>query len=169
METMVRKLAAFRRRSASAAGFTFVELLITSLVILILASAAMPLARVTMQRQREIELRRTLRELRTAIDKYKDSVDAGLIAGTEVKVGSEGYPPDLQTLVDGVPKNGDASGAKLKFLRRIPMDPITHSTDWGFRSYQDATDAKSWGGQNVYDVYCKSEAKALDGTTYRDW
>ncbi len=159
-----------RARSAgSASGFTFVELLVTSLIVLILASAAMPLAKVTMQRQREIELRRTLRELRTAIDKYKDSVDAGMIAGTEVKVGSEGYPPDLQTLVDGVPKNGDASGAKLKFLRRIPMDPITHSAEWGLRSYQDSPDARSWGGQNVFDVYTKSEGKALDGTTYRDW
>ncbi len=122
-----------------------------------------------MQRQREIELRRTLRELRTAIDKYKDSVDGGLIAGTDVKLGSEGYPADLQTLVDGVNKNGDASGAKLKFLRRIPMDPMTHSTEWGLRSYQDAPDSRSWGGQNVFDVYCKSEGKALDGTTYRDW
>src|SRR5512142_1483028 len=169
METMVRKLAAFRRRSASAAGFTFVELLIVSLIIFVLASAAMPLAKVTMQRQREIELRRTLRELRTAIDKYKDSVDAGLIAGTDVKLGSEGYPPDLQTLVDGVNKAGDASGAKLKFLRRIPMDPITHGTEWGLRSYQDSPDSRSWGGQNVFDVYCQSEGKALDGTTYRDW
>jgi general secretion pathway protein G len=157
------------RRLRSAAGFTFVELLITSLIVLILAGAAMPLARVTMQRQREIELRRTLRELRTAIDKYKDSVDNGLIAGTDVKLGSEGYPADLQVLVDGVAKNGDASGAKLRFLRRIPMDPMTHSTDWGFRSYQDAPDSKNWGGQNVFDVYTKSEGKALDGTTYKDW
>jgi general secretion pathway protein G len=157
------------RSLRSAAGFTFVELLVTSLVVLILAAAAMPLAKVTMQRQREIELRRTLRELRTAIDKYKDSVDAGLIAGTDVKLGSEGYPPDLQTLVDGVNKNGDASGTKLKFLRRIPMDPMTHSTEWGFRSYQDTADSKSWGGQNVFDVYSKSEGKALDGTTYKDW
>jgi len=157
------------RSPRSASGFTFIELLITSLIVLILAAAAMPLAKVTMQRQREIELRRVLRELRTAIDKYKDSVDAGLIAGTDVKVGSEGYPPDLQTLVDGVTKNGDASGAKLKFLRRIPMDPITHSTEWGMRSYQDSPDARSWGGQNVFDIYTKSEGKALDGTTYKDW
>ncbi len=163
----VRKLPGSRLRSAS--GFTFVELLIVSLIIFVLASAAMPMAKVTMQRQREIELRRTLRELRTAIDKYKDSVDAGLIAGTDVKLGSEGYPPDLQTLVDGVNKAGDASGAKLKFLRRIPMDPITHTTEWGLRSYQDAPDSRNWGGQNVFDVYCKSEGKALDGTTYRDW
>jgi general secretion pathway protein G len=157
------------RSLRSASGFTFVELLMVSLIILVLAGAAMPLARVTMQRQREIELRRTLRELRTAVDKYKDAVDSGLIAGTDVKLGSEGYPPDLQTLVDGVNKAGDASGLKLKFLRRIPIDPMTHNTDWGLRSYQDAPDSKSWGGQNVFDVYTKSEGKALDGTTYRDW
>ncbi len=157
------------RRLRSTAGFTFIELLVTSLVVLILAGAVMPLAKVTMQRQREIELHRVLREMRTAIDKYKDAVDNGLIAGTDVKLGSEGYPADLQTLVDGVAKNGDASGIKLKFLRHIPMDPMTHSTEWGLRSYQDAPDSKSWGGQNVFDVYTKSEAKALDGTTYRDW
>ncbi len=158
-----------QRLLASTSGFTFVEILIVSAILLILAGAAMPLAKVTMQRQREIELHRALREMRLAIDKYKDAVDTGQIAATDVKLGSEGYPPDLETLVDGVNKAGDASGAKLKFLRRIPTDPITHSTEWGLRSYQDASDAKSWGGQNVYDVYCKSEAKALDGTTYRDW
>ncbi len=158
-----------RQPLASASGFTFVEVLIVSAMLLILAGAAMPLAKVTIQRQREIELHRALREMRLAIDKYKDAVDTGQIAATDVKLGSEGYPPDLQTLVDGVNKAGDASGAKLKFLRRIPTDPITHSTEWGLRSYQDAPDTKSWGGQNVYDVYCKSEAKALDGTTYRDW
>lgn len=156
-------------RLRSAAGFTFVELLITSLIVLILAAAAMPLTKVTMQRQREIELRRTLREMRSAIDKYKDAVDAGQIAGTDVKLGSEGYPADLQTLVDGVAKNGDATGAKLRFLRRIPTDPMTRSTDWGLRSYQDAPDSRNWGGQNVFDVYTKSEGKALDGSTYKDW
>ncbi len=164
---MVHKLP--RRPFSAASGFTFIELLIVSAMLLVLAAAALPMARVTMQRQREIELRRTLRELRTAIDKYKDSVDAGLIAGTDVKVGSEGYPPDLQTLVDGVNKAGDASGLKLKFLRRIPTDPITHSAEWGLRSYQDKPDARNWGGQNVYDVYSKSEGKALDGSKYRDW
>jgi general secretion pathway protein G len=154
---------------AAAAGFTFIEILVVSAILLVLASAAMPLARVTVQRQREIELHRVLREMRTAIDKYKDAVDTGLIAAIEVKVGSEGYPPDLETLVEGVPVANDASGKKLKFLRRVPMDPMTHSTEWGLRSYQDAPDAKSWGGQNVFDVYTKSESKALDGTIYRDW
>lgn len=168
---MIRRAwrASGARSLRSASGFTFVELLVVSLIIMVLASAALPLTRVTMQRQREIELRRTLRELRTAIDKYKDAVDTGLIAGIDVKLGSEGYPPDLQTLVDGVNKAGDASGTKLKFLRRIPIDPMTHSTEWGLRAYQDAPDATSWGGQNVFDVYTKSEGKALDGTTYRDW
>lgn len=150
-------------------GYTFVELLVVSTLLLILASAVMPLARVTMQRQREIELKRTLREMRTGIDKYKDAVDAGLIGGTEIRVGSEGYPPDLERLVEGVPVANDASGRKLKFLRRVPIDPITHSDDWGRRSYQDSADASTWGGQNVFDVYSKSTGTALDGTKYRDW
>ena len=151
------------------AGFTFIELLVVSTILLILASAAMPLARVTVQRQREAELRRALRDMRTAIDRYKDAVDMGLIGGTDVRAGSEGYPPDLETLVEGVSVVNDASGRKLKFLRRIPIDPMTNSTDWGKRSYQDRPDATSWGGQNVYDVYSKSEGTALDGTRYRDW
>ncbi len=158
-----------RAHARDTGGFTFVELLVVSAMLLILASAVLPMAKVTIQRAREVELRRDLREMRTAIDKYKDAVDNGLIAGTDVKLGSEGYPADLQTLVDGVAKNGDASGTKLKFLRRIPMDPITHGTEWGLRSYQDSPDSKNWGGQNVFDVYTKSEAKALDGTVYRDW
>jgi general secretion pathway protein G len=152
-----------------ASGFTFIELLVVSTILIILASAAMPLARVTIQRQREAELRRALREMRTAIDKYKDAVDMGLIGGTDVRAGSEGYPPDLETLVEGVSVVNDASGRKLKFLRRIPTDPLTNATDWGLRSYQDRTDATSWGGQNVYDVYSKAEGTGLDGTKYRDW
>lgn len=157
------------RRWRSASGFTFVELIVVSAMILILASAVMPLARVTMQRQREVELRRTLRELRNAIDKYKDAVDLGMIGGADVKAGSEGYPPDLDTLVEGVAVLNDATGRKLKFLRRIPIDPMTHDTDWGMRSYQDRPDATSWGGQNVFDVYSKSQGTALDGTKYKDW
>ncbi len=129
----------------------------------------MPLARVTIRRQREAELRRDLREMRTAIDKYKDAVDTGLIGSTDVRAGSEGYPADLNTLVEGVTKANDASGTKLKFLRRIPIDPITHSAEWGLRSYQDKPDASSWGGQNVYDVYSKASGTGLDGTKYRDW
>ena len=150
-------------------GFTYVELLVVTTIVLILASAVQPLARVTMQRTREAELRRVLREMRTAIDKYKDAVDNGLIGSVDVKVGSEGYPPDLDTLVEGVSVANDASGRKLKFLRRVPVDPITNSTEWGLRSYGDKPDSTSWGGGNVYDVFCKSEGTALDGSKYRDW
>jgi general secretion pathway protein G len=157
------------RSARSRSGFTFVELLVVTTLILVLAGAVMPLARITVQREREIELHRALREIRTAIDKYKDASDQGKVGGTDNQLGSEGYPPDLKTLVEGVATVGDASGRKLKFLRRIPMDPMTRSTDWGLRAYQDAPDAKSWGGKNVFDVYTKSEGRALDGTHYRDW
>jgi general secretion pathway protein G len=150
-------------------GYSFIELLIVTAILFILASAVMPLAQVTSQRQREAELRANLRQMRTAIDRFKDAVDGGRISQMELKPGSEGYPPDLETLVDGVPIQGDASGALLKFLRRIPIDPMTKSTDWGMRSYQDRPDARSWGRENVFDVYTKSEATALDGTKYRDW
>jgi general secretion pathway protein G len=150
-------------------GYTFLEVLIVTAILFILASAVMPLAQVTSQRQREVELRAALRQMRTAIDRFKDNVDQGRIPATEVTPGSEGYPKDLQTLVDGVSMQGDASGAKLKFLRRIPIDPMTNSTEWGLRAYQDRPDSNSWGGQNVFDVYTKSTATALDGTKYRDW
>ena len=150
-------------------GFTFVELLVVCAILLILASAVMPLAKVTIQRQREVELRRDLREMRTAIDKFKDAADAGAIAPFDIKVGSENYPPTLETLVDGVSKANDATGVKLKFLRRIPIDPMTHSTEWGLRSYTDKPDSTSWGGSSVFDVYTKAEGKALDGTKYKDW
>jgi general secretion pathway protein G len=124
---------------------------------------------VTATRQREAELRRALREMRTAIDKYKDAADAQQIASLEIKVGSEGYPPDLQTLVDGVRVQNDATGRKLKFLRRVPVDPMTRKDEWGLRSYQDEADATRWGGQNVFDVYTMHGGTALDGTKYRDW
>lgn len=156
-------------RATCSRGFTFVELLVVTTLLLILASAALPMARVTMQRQREAELHRSLREIRTAIDKFKDAADMGQIGATDLKAGAEGYPPDLETLVEGVSVVGDASGRKLKFLRRIPIDPMTNSTDWGRRSYQDKADSTSWGGQNVFDVYTKSKGTALDGTKYIDW
>ena len=159
-----------RARSAgSSRGFTFIELLVVSTLLIILASAIMPMAKVTMQRQREVELRRSLREMRTALDKFKDAADAGLIGAMDLKAGAEGYPADLETLVEGVSVVNDQSGRKLKFLRRIPIDPMTNSSDWGKRSYQDRPDSTSWGGQNVFDVYTKSEGTALDGTKYRDW
>ena len=149
-------------------GFTFIEMIVVTTILLVLASTVMPLAQVTMQRQREAELHRALREMRTALDKFKDAVDQGLIPSTELEPANEGYPPDLETLVDGVSVANDASGRKLKFLRRIPVDPMTRD-EWGMRSYQDDPDSKSWGGQNVFDVYTKSEGTALDGTKYRDW
>ena len=150
-------------------GYTFIELLVVSAIVMLLASAIMPLARVTATRQREAELRRALREMRTAIDHYKDAADAQQIASLEIKVGSEGYPADLQVLVDGVAIQNDATGRKLKFLRRVPVDPMTRSSDWGKRSYQDNPDATRWGGQNIFDVYTKFEGTALDGTKYHDW
>jgi general secretion pathway protein G len=110
-----------------------------------------------------------LRELRTAIDHYKDAADQGMLNALELKVDNQGYPPDLATLVKGVPAAGDASGKKLKFLRRIPIDPMTGTAEWGQRSYQDRPDASTWGGQNVYDVFTTNEGVALDGTKYRDW
>lgn len=156
-------------RSLGQRGYSLIELLVVSSLLLILASAIMPLARVTATRQREAELRRALREIRTAIDKYKDAADAQVVGSLEIKAGSEGYPADLQVLVDGVAMQNDASGRKLKFLRRVPVDPMTHSTDWGRRSYQDEPDATRWGGQNVFDVFTTFEGTALDGTKYRDW
>jgi general secretion pathway protein G len=150
-------------------GYTFVELLVVSSIIIILASAVMPLAKVTATRAREAELRRALREMRTAIDKFKDAADLGQISPLDLKTGAEGYPPDLQTLVDGVTAANDATGRKLKFLRRVPIDPMTKNAEWGMRSYQDDADATRWGGQNVFDVYTTFDGTALDGSKYRDW
>jgi general secretion pathway protein G len=157
------------RRSGGEAGYTFVELMVVSAIIIILASVAMPLARVTAARQREAELRRSLRDIRTAIDKYKDAADLGQISSLELKLGAEGYPPTLDTLVEGVPASNDASGRKLKFLRRVPLDPMTRKAEWGMRSYQDEPKSTRWGGQNVFDVYTTYNGTALDGTKYRDW
>ena len=142
-------------------GFTLVELIIATTILLILTTMVLPLARVTIKREKEKELRRDLWEMRDAIDRYKDAADRGAF---QIKLGSEGYPPDLQTLVDGV----DVNGKKLRFLRRIPKDPMT-GEDWGLHSMQDDPDSDSWGGDNVFDVYTKSQGTALDDTKYRDW
>ena len=150
-------------------GYTFVELIVVTTIVLILASAVQPLVRVTITRTKEAELRRVLREMRTAIDKYKDAADMQMSPPTELKVGAEGYPPTLETLVDGVSVANDATGRKLKFLRRVPMDPMTGEDEWGMRSYQDKPDVTRWGGQNVYDVFSLSDGTALDGSKYRDW
>lgn len=155
-----------RQRPAADHGYTFLELLVVSAIILILASAVMPLAKVTATRQRESELRRSLREMRTAIDKYKDAADQGQIS---VAQDAEGYPPDLETLVEGVAVVNDQTGRKLKFLRRVPIDPMTGNDEWGLRSYQDEPNATRWGGQNVFDVYTRYGGTALDGTRYKDW
>jgi len=154
---------------AEEAGYTFVELLVVTTILLILASAVMPLAQVATQRQREAELRRSLRELRTSIDQFKNAVDQGRIPTTELEPGNQGYPPDLETLVDGISAANDATGTKLRFLRRIPRDPMTNSIEWGLRSYQDSATSTSWGGQNVFDVYTTFSGTALDGSNYRDW
>ncbi len=153
----------------SSAGYTFIELIVATAVLMILASAALPIARVSMRRQNEADLRRVLREMRTAIDQYKDYSDLGLLGVTETRLGTEGYPPSLEVLVDGVVMANDATGRKKKFLRRIPIDPITGRAEWGLRSYTDAPNATTWGGLTVYDVYSKAEGRGLDGSRYRDW
>jgi general secretion pathway protein G len=156
-------------RLSNARGYSFIELLVVTTIILILASAVQPLARVTIQRQKEVELRRVLREMRNAIDRFKDAADQGMIPSTELEANAEGYPPDLETLVEGVSVANDASGRKLKFLRRVPVDPMTGEAEWGLRSYQDRPDTTSWGGQNVYDVRSLSPGTGLDGTKYAEW
>lgn len=153
----------FRRRIfAGTSGITLIELIIAIAIIGLLAGAAVPIVRVRAKRDKEIELRRDLWDMRDAIDRYKDAADRGAF---QTKVDSLGYPPDLQTLVDGV----DVQGKKLRFLRRIPVDPMTGSTEWGMRSNQDDPDSTSWGGQNVFDVFTKSEGTGLNGTKYNTW
>src|ERR1700741_1264712 len=149
-------------RGASAPGFTLIELIVATAILSILTMMALPLARVTIQREKERELRTALWEMRDAIDRYKDAADRQLF---QTKVDSQNYPPDLDTLVKGV----DVQGKKLKFLRKIPIDPMTGNTDWGLRSMQDDPDSDSWGGQSVFDVYSKSLGEGLDGTKYKDW
>jgi len=177
---------------------TLLELIIASGILLVLSSAALPLARVTVKRQREAELRRDLREVRDAIDRYKDAADKNLI---RTEVGSQGYPPDLETLMNGVTvsvggtaqvgisastfaslsstaqgsattgptSSGSDTPKKVRFLRKIPVDPTTGKADWGLRAVQDDPDSHSWGGHNVFDVYSLSTDTAMDGTNYGDW
>jgi general secretion pathway protein G len=139
-----------------------VELIVAVALLMILTGMALPLARLNFKRERERILRRDLWEMRDAIDRYKDAADRGAF---QIKLGSEGYPPDLDTLVNGV----DVAGKKLRFLRKIPVDPMTGKAEWGMRSMQDDLDSDSWGEQNVFDVYTKSQGTALDGTKYKDW
>jgi general secretion pathway protein G len=151
-----------------ARGFTYLELIATATILMILASAILPTAKVMRVRNKEMELRRELRSLRGAIDAYKLAVDQGRIGGSDVKLGSEGYPPDLETLVEGVSMVGRLD-TKLKFLRRIPVDPMTGKPEWAMRCYQDDADDTSWCGQNVYDVSSTSQGTALDGSRYSEW
>jgi len=143
-------------------GLTLVELIVTITILSVLAGAAFPIARFEYKRQAERELRRDLWTMRDAIDRYKDAADKGAF---QTKVDSQNYPPDLQTLVDGV----DVQGKKLKFLRRIPVDPMTGKAEWGLRSMQDDPDSDSYSGDSVFDVYSKSNGTALDGTKYNTW
>jgi general secretion pathway protein G len=149
-------------KSRTQRGVTLLELIITISIILILMGAAVPVVRLSVKREKETVLRRELWEMRSAIDRYKDAADRNSF---QVKVGSDGYPPDMDKLVKGE----DVQGKKLRFLRRIPVDPMTGNTEWGMRSSQDDPTSDSWGGQNVFDVYSKSNGTAIDGTKYKDW
>jgi general secretion pathway protein G len=162
----MKSLAGKHRRSGQA-GMTLLELIIACAILLILSSAALPIARFTIVRQREKELRQDLRDMRNAIDRYKDLADRNMI---RTELGSEGYPPDLDTLVKGVALGASGgSGKNIRFLRRVPVDPMTGNADWGLRSVQDDPDSTSWGGKNIFDVYSKSTGTAMDGTKYSDW
>lgn len=154
-----------QKRVRSVTGMTLLELVMACAILLILAAVALPLERVTVIRHKEASLRYDLRQMRDAIDRYKDYADKNLIQG---QAGAEGYPPDLQTLVTGVQLTG-AQDKRIRFLREIPKDPMTGNTDWGLRSVQDDPDSTAWGGQNVFDVYSRSTGTALDGTKYSDW
>jgi general secretion pathway protein G len=148
-----------------AAGTTLLELIVACAILLVLATVAVPLARNQIRRTKENQLRWDLRQMRDAIDRYKDTADKGLI---QVKAGTEGYPTDLDTLVKPTQLTG-ATDKRIRFLREIPVDPMTKNKDWGLRSVQDDADATGWGGQDVFDVYSKSSGTALDGTKYSDW
>jgi general secretion pathway protein G len=152
-----------RRRSEK--GMTLLELLVACAILMILSSAALPIARFTIVHKKEELLRYNLRQMKDAVDRYKDLADSNKI---RVEVGTEGYPPDLETLVKGV-KLGAGDDKKIRFLRRIPVDPMTGQADWGLRCVSDDPDSTSWCGKNVFDVYSKSQSTASDGTKYADW
>jgi len=154
-----------KQRFSSLSGMTLLELIIACAILLILSAAALPIAKFTVIRSKESELHRDLREMRDAIDRYKDAADRNQI---RVELGSEGYPPDLETLVKGV-QLGAANDKKIRFLRKIPVDPMTGQAEWGLRAVQDDPDSTSWGGKNIFDVYSKSQATSQDGTKYSDW
>jgi general secretion pathway protein G len=159
----MRRRGVIQRRDR---GMTLVELIVAFTILALLSTLTVPLARYKVKRDKERDLRYALREIRTAIDRYKDASDQGKI---QVKVGTDGYPEDLNVLVEGVTLVGNVTGAKIKFLRRIPIDPMTGRTEWGKRSSQDDPKSNSWGGQNVFDVYSTSMERARDGTPYSEW
>ena len=160
MQYIIRRGA--RPRHKRTAGFTLIELIVATTILVILTGMIIPLARLSIKREKERELRYDLWMMRDSIDRYKDAADRGAF---QIKVGTEGYPPDLETLVNGV----DVGGKKVRFLRKIPVDPMSGKTEWGMRSMQDDPTSDSWGGQNVFDVFTKSEGTALDGTKYKEW
>jgi general secretion pathway protein G len=162
---MTRRLHTRGPKAGSTAGFTIAEMVIVCAILAILAAAVVPLAHSTRKRTKEVELRAALREMRYAIDEFKRYSDAGLLP---VELGTDGYPPDLETLVEGVDVVNQVD-FKARFLRRIPMDPMTGEAEWGLRSYQDEPDSSSWGGENVYDVYSLSEGVGLNGVPYEEW
>jgi general secretion pathway protein G len=154
-----------RRYKSGEKGLTLVELIVTAAILGILATTAVPIARFKVQRDKEHELRYDLRQMRDAIDKYKDAADKGVLG--MIKIDSQGYPPDLDELVKAI--DTTVEGKKIKFLRKIPVDPMTGKAEWGLRSMQDDHDSDSYGGQSVFDIYSKSDGTALDGTKYKDW
>jgi general secretion pathway protein G len=162
----MRNFSIQRNRTNSEAGLTLLELILACAILMILSSAALPVARFTIVHKKEELLRYRLREMKDAIDRYKDLADSNKI---RVEVGSEGYPPDLETLVKGVKVGGAGDDKKIRFLRHVPVDPMTGRADWGFRCVSDDPDSTSWCGKNVFDVYSKSQATASDGTRYADW
>lgn len=155
-----------RKRRANQAGLTLVELIVAFTILSVLSVMSVPLLRARVRAEKERQLRYSLAEMRRAIDMYKDAADAGRF---QIKVGTEGYPESLEVLVEGVTLSGSADGTKIKFLRRIPKDPFTHSEEWGLRSMQDDPGANSWGGENVFDVFSKTYERSRDGTPYSEW
>ncbi len=161
----MRKIHRNHGHTHSQQGMSLLELIIACTILMILSSAALPIARYTIVHKKEELLHYNLRQMRDAIDRYKDLADSNKI---RVEVGTEGYPPDLESLVKGV-KVGAGDDKKIRFLRRIPVDPMSGQADWGLRAVSDDPDSRSWAGKNVFDVYSKSQATASDGTRYADW
>ena len=162
----MRSIPIYRRRGSSQEGMTLLELILACAILMILSSAALPIARYSIVHKKEELLSYELRQMRDAIDRYKDLADSNKI---RVEVGTEGYPPDLETLVKGVKLGTGGDDKRIRFLRRIPVDPMTGHADWGLRAVQDDPDSNSWGGKNVFDVFSKSQATGTDGRRYSEW